>query len=150
MALKCTNWREVELEFVRAKKEYDRKAVEWLSALGERVVKYAIEHGSYTDRTSNLRHSIGYVIVQYGNVVMDDFSNGNGYAEAQQKARSYALQVARELPANKTYLVWVAGMEYARSVEAKGFDVLQGSGDWVEATAEKLKAEFARFLKSKR
>ena len=49
MALKCTNWREVELEFVRAKKEYDRKAVEWLSALGERVVKYAIEHGSYTD-----------------------------------------------------------------------------------------------------
>ena len=81
---------------------------------------------------------------------MDDFSNGNGYAEAQQKARSYALQVARELPANKTYLVWVAGMEYARYVEAKGFDVLQGSGDWVEATAEKLKAEFARFLKSKR
>ena len=46
MALKCTNWHEVELEFARAKEEYDRKAVEWLSVLGERVVKYAREHGS--------------------------------------------------------------------------------------------------------
>mgnify|MGYP001671853565 FL=1 len=45
MAVKCTNWREVELEFARAKEEYDRKAVEWLSALGERVVKYARSHG---------------------------------------------------------------------------------------------------------
>lgn len=53
-------------------------------------------------------------------------------------------------PANKTYLVWVAGMEYAKYVEAKGFDVLEGSGNWVESTAEKLKAEFARFLKSKK
>ncbi|EKC55923.1 hypothetical protein LEA_15095, partial [human gut metagenome] len=35
-------------------------------------------------------------------------------------------------------------------VEAKGFDVLEGSGNWVESTAEKLKAEFARFLKSKK
>ena len=48
MAVKCTNWREVELEFARAKEEYDRKAVEWLSALGERVVKYAREHGKPT------------------------------------------------------------------------------------------------------
>ena len=34
MAVKCTNWREVELEFARAKEEYDRKAVEWLSGVG--------------------------------------------------------------------------------------------------------------------
>ena len=38
---------------------------------------------------------------------------------------SPARSVARELPANKTYLVWVAGMEYAKYVEAKGFDVLE-------------------------
>src|SRR5699024_1823495 len=132
------------------KEEYDRKAVEWLSVLGERVVKYAREHGSYTDRTGNLRNSIGYVVVQYGKVVKENFSIGNGYGEAKVQARAYALEVARELPADKTYLVWVAGMEYAKYVEAKGFDVLEGSGDWVEATAEKLKAEFTRFLKSKK
>ena len=149
MALKCTNWHEVQLEFIRAKEEYDRKAVEWLSVLGERVVKYAREHGSYTDRTGNLRNSIGYVVVQYGRIVTEDFSIGSGHGEAKTQARAYALEVARNLPANKTYLVWVAGMEYAKYVEAKGFDVLEGSGNWIESTAEKLKAEFVRFLKSK-
>lgn len=149
MALKCTNWHEVELEFARAKEEYDRKAVEWLTVLGERVVKYAREHGSYTDRTGNLRNSIGYVVVQYGRIVTENFSIVSGHEEAKAQARNYAIEVARELSANKTYLVWVAGMEYAKYVEAKGFDVLQGSGDWVESTAEKLKAEFARYLKSK-
>ena len=149
MALKCTNWHEVELEFARAKEEYDRKAVEWLTVLGERVVKYAREHGSYTDRTGNLRNSIGYVVVQYGRIVTENFSIVSGHEKAKAQARNYAIEVARELSANKTYLVWVAGMEYAKYVEAKGFDVLQGSGDWVESTAEKLKAEFARYLKSK-
>lgn len=147
--MKCTNWHEVELAFARAKEEYDRKAVEWLSVLGERVVKYAREHGSYTDRTGNLRNSIGYVVVQYGRIVTEDFSIGSGHGEAKTQARAYALEVARNLPANKTYLVWVAGMEYAKYVEAKGFDVLEGSGNWIESTAEKLKAEFVRFLKSK-
>lgn len=150
MALKCTNRHEVELEFARAKEEYDRKAVEWLSVLGERVVKYAREHGSYTDHTGNLRNSIGYVVVQYGKVVRENFSIGSEREEAKAQTRTHALEVARELPVNKTYLVWVAGMEYAKYVEAKGFDVLQGSGDWVEASANKLKAEFARFLKSKK
>jgi hypothetical protein len=150
MAIKCTNWREVELEFAQAKEEYDRKAVEWLPVLGERVVKYAREHGSYTDRTGNLRNSIGYVVVQYGRIVTENFGIGSSHEEAKSKARTYALNVARELPANKTYLVWVAGMEYAKYVEAKGFDVLEGSGNWVESTAEKLKAEFAQFLKSKK
>ncbi len=150
MAIKCTNWREVELKFAQAKEEYDRKAVEWLTVLGERVVKYAREHGSYTDRTGNLRNSIGYVVVQYGRIVTENFSIGSSHEEAKSKARTYALNVARELPANKTYLVWVAGMEYAKYVEAKGFDVLEGSGNWVESTAEKLKAEFAQFLKSKK
>lgn len=147
--MKCTNWHEVELAFARAKEEYDRKAVEWLSVLGERVVKYAREHGSYTDRTGNLRNSIGYVVVQYGRIVTEDFSIGSGHGEAKAQARAYALEVARNLPANKTYLVWVAGKEYAKYVEAKGFDVLEGSGNWIESTAEKLKAEFVRFLKSK-
>ena len=149
MALKCTNWHEVELEFIRAKEEYDRKAVEWLSVLGERVVKYAREHGSYTARTGNLRNSIGYVVVQYGRIVTEDFSIGSGHGEAKTQARAYALEVARNLPANKTYLVWVAGMEYAKYVEAKGFDVHEGTGKWIESTAEKLKAESVRFLKSK-
>lgn len=126
--------------------EYDRKAVIWLASLGERVVKYAREHGSYTDRTGNLRNSIGYVVIQNGRVVKDGF----GSSESQTKARAIALDAARSLDGNKTYLVWVAGMEYAKYVEAKGFDVISGSGNWVEATAQTLMDEFKRYLMSKK
>lgn len=146
MAIKDrTNWQRVNEDFHHLQDEYDRKAVTWLASLGERVVKYAREHGNYTDHTGNLRNSIGYVVVQYGQVQRESFVGGD---EPRQKAKSYALEVTRSLSPNKTYLVWVAGMEYARYVEAKGYDVLQGSGDWVESTAEKLKAEYERFLKS--
>ena len=80
----------------------------------------------------------------------NNHKGNKGADEAHAQGLEHARSVARELPANKTYLVWVAGMEYAKYVEAKGFDVLEGSGNWVESTAEKLKAEFARFLKSKK
>lgn len=149
MALKWTNQRDLDLEFIRAKEEYDRKAIVFLQTVGERVVKYAREHGSYTDQTGNLRHSIGYVIVQYGKVVAENFSSGQGFPEAQENARKYALSVVQNLPRTKTFLVWVAGMEYARYVEAKGYDVIEGSGNWVEVNAEKLKDEFRKYLKSK-
>ena len=150
MALKWTNQRDLDLEFIRAKEEYDRKAIVFLQSVGERVVKYAREHGSYTDQTGNLRHSIGYVIIQYGKVVSENFSSGNGYPEAQQEAREAAMKVASELPKMHTYRGWVAGMEYARYVEARGYDVIQGSGNWVESNVESLKEEFRRYLKSKK
>lgn len=147
MALKWNNQRELDRIFEQAQAEYDRKAVAWLTSVGERVVKYAREHGSYTDRTGNLRNSIGYVVVQFGNVVHSSFSD----TAPQLKARGWALSVADELPkGHKTFLVWVAGMEYAKYVEARGYDVIEGSGNWVEATAEALKDEFRRYLKSKK
>lgn len=133
--------------FEEAQAEYDRKSIIWLSSVGERVVKYAREHGSYTDRTGNLRNSIGYVVVQFGKVVVSSFTG----IEPQIISRGYALSVADGLPkGHKTFLVWVAGMEYAKYVEARGYDVIEGSGDWVEATAERLKDEFRRYLKSKK
>lgn len=144
MALKDnTDWNAITRMM---QEEYDRKAVIWLASLGERVVKYAREHGSYTDRTGNLRNSIGYVVIQYGRVVKDGFES----SEPQTKARTIALDTARSLDGNKTYLVWVAGMEYAKYVEAKGFDVISGSGNWVEATAQTLMDEFKRYLMSKK
>lgn len=149
MALKWNNPQQLDRDFANLKAEYNQKAAKWMQVLGERVVKYAREHGSYTDRTSNLRNSIGYVVIQSGKVLASNFGNEGGYEEAKQKARDHAMQVASALSGNKTYLVWVAGMEYARYVEAKGFDVLTGSGNWVESTAESLKAEFTRYLMSK-
>lgn len=146
MALRWINKQDLDRDFRLARQEYDRKSIKWLSSLGERVVRYAREHGNYTDRTGNLRNSIGYVVIQNGNIVRENFGNGI----PQQMARTYALEVGRQRGGYKTYLVWVAGMEYAKYVEASSFDVIESSGDWVEATAQTLMEEFKRYLMSKR
>lgn len=159
MGIVWDNPQELDRLFAKAQAEYDRKSIEWLCVLGERVVKYARENGNYTDQTSNLRNSIGYIVVQSNKVVHDSFvgqipprndPQSQANAElAHQNGLDYAKQVGATLGGYKTYLVWVAGMEYARYVEAKGYDVIQGSGDWVEANAQKLMNEFKRYLKAK-
>ena len=159
MGIEWNNPNDLDRLFAKAQAEYDRKSIEWLCVLGERVVKYARENGNYTDQTSNLRNSIGYIVVQSNKVVHDPFvgqtpprndPQSQANAElAHQNGLDYAKQVGATLGGYKTYLVWVAGMEYARYVEAKGYDVIQGSGDWVEANAQKLMNEFKRYLKAK-
>lgn len=159
MGIVWDNPQELDRLFAKAQAEYDRKSIEWLCVLGERVVKYARENGNYTDQTSNLRNSIGYIVVQSNKVVHDSFvgqtpprNDHQSQADAEmahQYGLNYAKQIGATLGGYKTYLVWVAGMEYARYVEAKGFDVIQGSGDWVEANAQKLMNEFKRYLKAK-
>lgn len=143
MAIKDkTNWNQVRRELVN-EAEVNRKAVVFMAKVGEMAVKYARENGGYTDRTSNLRHSIGYLIIQDGEVKTDAF----GSTEPQQAARTYAYLVARDYPRG-TVLIWVAGMHYARYVEAKGLDVLEGSGNHIESQARSLVREFEQYLLS--
>lgn len=156
-----TNWSQVDNDIRKQLiEEYNRKAVDFLRVLGEKVVKYAREDKSvarhYTDRTGNLRNSIGYVVVQDGRIVAESFEGNTpasaGYESGDGKAigSAYAAEVAQTLSKSKTYLVWVAGMEYARYVEAKGFDVIQGSGDWIESRADQERKAFKRYLLSKK
>lgn len=128
-----------------------QKAVLFLAKVGEEACSYARESGSYTDRTGNLRHSIGYLVIQNGQVMVDGF----GTTEPQQSARQYAYQVAQTYKKN-TVLIWVAGMSYARYVEfghtasngrqIQPRDVLNGSGDFIESKARTLAKEFEQFL----
>lgn len=160
MAIKDnTNWSQLNREIhQKMTLEYNRKAVIFLQQLGERLVKYAREDKSaarhYTDRTGNLRNSIGYVVVQGGQIVKSLFDGNTSATEGYQKGNgnaiglAYATKIAMELPANKTYLVWVAGMEYASYVEANGYDVIQGSGNWLESRFEAERESFKRYLLS--
>lgn len=142
MAIKDkTNWQRVDQEFRHEIETMLQKAVFFLAKVGEVACAYARENGSYTDRTGNLRHSIGYLVIQNGQVMVDGF----GTTDPQQSARQYAYQVAQAYKKN-TVLIWVAGMSYAKYVEAKGFDVLQGSGDFIESKARTLAKEFEQFL----
>lgn len=111
----------------------DQAYFQQLQYIGEAFVKHARESGNYTDRTGNLRNSIGYVILKDGKQLIDNFinsSDGDGKTEnsrdGQAIGRQKAAEIGQKFP--KGYvLICVAGMEYAAAVESKGFDVITSS-----------------------
>lgn len=163
MALKWTNPQQLDRAFKEAKEEYDRASVEFLTEKGEEWLKYARENGPYKDHTANLRNSIGYIVVQFGHPIIKAFpagippkstkedpaaKNANPTA-AKSKGRKYAEKIMSGLSKSKTYLILVAGMEYAVYVEdKKGFWVLKGVEGLIDANEKKLLAEFKRRLES--
>lgn len=107
-----------------------------LSYVGEQVRNEAIARGSYTDRTGNLRNSVGYVIAIDGRAYkVGDFGKGTKTVSAEGKAigKTLAMQLVAQYPQGIVLIV-VAGMNYARYVAAKGYDVL----DSAELLAKKL------------
>ncbi|WP_139369771.1 hypothetical protein [Elizabethkingia anophelis] len=109
------------------------------------VVNLAKSSNTYTDRTNNLRSSIGGVVYHGGQMVHSHFETsgkgkkGNG-KEGLSKGLELAKEKASEVEVDGFVCVVVAGEHYARYVENKGFDVVTGSflqfGDILE---EKLK-----------
>ena len=77
-----------ELEKVR------RQIIRELSIIGERCINEARLKGSYTDHTGNLRSSVGYVIVEDGQIAqLGGFEPVNG---AKKEVR----------PGKNTHEVW--------------------------------------------
>ena len=90
-----------------------------LCAIGEKVRNAAIERGSYTDRTGNLRNSVGYV--EFGS-----FGKSDGNSEGKSTGQSYARSLVKKFPKGIVLIV-VAGMRYASYVSARGKDVLDSA-----------------------
>lgn len=102
-----------------------------LMRAGEYFVKIARKSGKYIDHTGNLRSSIGYVIVNDGDIVNGDFQvsakSGSDKETGKREAEKLAQQVA-ETHNEGLVLIGVAGMEYAVYVEAmEGKDVVSGA-----------------------
>jgi len=84
-----------------------------LQYLGEQCVNKAKEEGSYKDQTSNLRNSIGYVIMLNGQIKFSTLDS--------QPSGSIATQIInskKRVYPNAYVLIVVAGMTYASYVEA--------------------------------
>ena len=102
-----------------------------LSLAATKLVTYAKELNTYTDRTNNLRSSIGYVIYKDGQKIGAYFAKsgvgkeGDG-EKGTEKGENYAADVAGKYQEGYV-LVLAAGMHYAAYVEAKGYDVLTGA-----------------------
>ena len=89
---------------------------------GEKFVRNARQTNTYKDQTANLRNSIGYSAIspqQRTEIANSDAKEA--ISEAQGEVRDHGL-------------IMVAGMNYARYVEAKGYDVITMS--WEKAKVD--------------
>lgn len=92
-----------------------------LARVGELAVNEARANGSYLDHTGNLRSSIGYIVVDNGNVVnVGEFNKVSGSKESdvvrgEIQGRSFAMSLVQEI--SGIGLIVVAGMNYAVYVE---------------------------------
>jgi len=124
-------WNKTPEELANKLRSYLQKSEEniilTLHRIGQEAVNWARENGNYTDRTGNLRNSIGYAIFKDGKLL--DFSlDDRGHSKAQSESRKFINSFdTSKLPERGYALVVFAGMEYGIYVEAKGFIVLTGA-----------------------
>lgn len=122
--------------FIRKKIEVIEDVVkDQLVDVAEQFVADARTVNTYTDRTSNLRGSIGYTIVKDGEEIFGNFE-GVIVQTGNATARALVSEVQADYPKGFALIV-VAGMQYASYVEAKGFDVLTGSSQTAEVSLER-------------
>lgn len=98
----------------------ERVIIRNLIYLGEQCVNKARIDGNYTDRTGNLRGSIGFVVVANGKIVqLAGFSKsyGDGQTEGVKEGGNFARRLAAGYTSGYALIV-VAGMKYAACVEA--------------------------------
>jgi len=129
MALRATfNMPDINALIERKKQAFHDLLIFRLRYLGEECVKIARERGAYLDQTGNLRSSTGYVISHEGSIISESgFDSVNGIKPKAENGSEIGLDLAKKLSDkyNSGYaLIVVAGMEYALSVESKGYDVL--------------------------
>jgi hypothetical protein len=116
-------------DFIRSKVQViENILLDRLKQCGEQFVADARSTSTYTDRTRNLRGSIGYVILKDGTEI---FGNFEGVSTGQATAQKFIRSVKGDYPRGFVLIV-VAGMNYAAAVESKGFDVITGSSQTAE------------------
>lgn len=116
------------------------KMLKALQYAGEQFVNEARLNGTYDDDTGNLRSSIGYIILNNGEIVHQNFKKQQGAEDGDTgvlKGFDAANEVAGESPFGWV-LIGVAGMEYAAAVEAKNYDVITGAYMKTEAILKRV------------
>nr|WP_308570824.1 hypothetical protein [uncultured Prevotella sp.] len=109
-----------------------------LQVVGEECLNQARSGHLYLNQTGNLCSSIGYCITDNGNIVGQgkwqaiQGQTGNG-SEGKEAGMQYLQEVAsREEGKEGITFIMVAGMPYAKYVEAMSLDVLDTSEQMAE------------------
>lgn len=126
MGIKAQFKGDISATFGALLQEVERQIIESLCRIGEEAVTLAKsippERG-FTDRTGNLRSSIGYVVCKDGKPINTAFEAVKGGHSGVHTGQRLATGLAKNYPEGYTLIV-VAGMNYAVHVESKGRDVL--------------------------
>lgn len=110
-------------------------SIEVLAYIGENFVNEARESGNYTDRTGNLRSSIGYVVVVDNKIVKKEIKSAGKQGNLAKETIANALNEIGKGVA----LIGFAGMEYAAYVESRGYDVITNSVPTSNALLNEIK-----------
>lgn len=126
----------------------DADMLRLLQRIGEEGVRRAKKPTgkNWTDRTGNLRSSIGYVIVHNGEIVDTSTfeANANG-TEGADEGKAYAERLAKELAKPDCWqIILVAGMSYAVHLYNKGYDVCVSAEMEVERLMSNLRRNLAK------
>lgn len=133
----------IKLALENRMKRLTEAMIEILCMAGEQALKYARdpERRRYIDRTGNLTSSIGYVVLNEGQVVVESSFKPVSPSELKKdkkdntpidgltgsaEGKAFLNKLKSENPTGLALIV-VAGMPYAKLVEAKGFDVLESA-----------------------
>lgn len=108
----------------RAMAERRKALVNALRYLGERCINEARDSGTYTDRTGNLRASLGYVVLKDGKTLGSPKLIRGGTQDGKARGEETIRQAISETNDEGYVLIVVAGMHYAKYVEAMGYNVL--------------------------
>lgn len=122
-----------------------------LELVGMEFVKMAREktalEGGFNDVTGNLRSSIGFAIVDHGEIISENYeASKKGLKKTQgiQEAKNFVRTLNSKFASGYALIV-VAGMEYAASVESRGKDVITGSSliaeDLLKKAIDRLKSK---------
>jgi len=134
--------RQISNQIKAAVDQFRQAATDRFKYAGEEFVNLARQVDSYKDDTGNLRSSIWYSVLYNGKPIAQSFAGNQ--AEGRRQAKKAAKEIAKEYPKGFV-LVGGAGMDYAASVEARGYDVVSTSAE----TAGRLLKAAIRNLKKR-
>lgn len=124
------------------KPQFDTRILRELTVIAEEACNMARDtypsrdSGGYDDHTRNLRGSIGFKIFFESKEVSSGGFDSRGSAEGESAAQTALGKL--DTKGSLWEIVVVAGMEYARYVEAKGYNVISFVQGFLDEQIKKL------------
>ena len=160
MALKMANvklqirGREALQQKLNEKREQLIKALNVrLMQLAEEAVTYSKDNKGYQDRTANLKNSISFALYLDGEIVVSKIGAipkaeevVGGQDALGEALQNYAQQEGVVAPKGYSLII-VAGMNYGKYVEDKGYNVLHLTKYYLRSEMKKIFEEVIEMIK---